>query len=156
MSSDSKLGSALKDAALQNINEDIREINTNLENISKNIPSYVKEEVENIKHDINSLSLALKQIPNQFDLDFSRKINRVLDLVADIEEKTSQKQKLLTTDLEKHLSNYVDNINSKLAKEVKNNFIIKDSKLFITIFITALLGGLLGASIVAVALIYLS
>jgi hypothetical protein len=154
MSKDSKLGEALKQAALENINEDIHNICINLEQITKDIPIEVKNQLAVLSDDISSLSLGLKAVPQQFDLDFSRKINRILDVAAEIEDHTKKYQKSLVVELETVLSAYVDKINVQLSKKINNSFILKDSSLYFTVFITALLGGLIGASGIA-GVIYL-
>ena len=149
MTEKSKLGRALQDAALANINEDIQSICDNLEKITNEIPEEVRKQLMLLNEDINSLSLGLKAVPEQFDLDFSKKINRILDVAADIEAQTKKHQQSLSVDLENLLSNYVDKINTQLAKKIKDNFIIKDTTLYFTLFITALLGGLVGSSFIA-------
>ena len=149
MTEKSKLGRALQDAALANINEDIQSICDNLEKITNEIPEEVRKQLVSLNEDINSLSLGLKAVPEQFDLDFSKKINRILDVAADIEAQTKKHQQSLSVDLENLLSNYVDKINAQLAKKIKDNFIIKDTTLYFTLFITALLGGLVGSSFIA-------
>lgn len=152
----SKLGQALQEAAIANINEDIKGIFDNLEKIAHEIPEEVKKQLDLLNEDINSLSLGLKAVPEQFDLDFSKKINRILDVAADIEAQTKKHQQSLSVNLESLLSNYVDKINDQLAKKIKDNFIIKDTSLYLAMFFTSLFGGLLGAAVVAFIVINLN
>jgi AAA+ ATPase superfamily predicted ATPase len=155
MGDDSKLKRALADAAIGNINEDIQSILASLEKITTDIPKEVSKRLILLTEDINSLSLGLKAVPENFDIDFSKKINRILDVAAEIEDQNKKYQKILMVDLETILSNYVNNINEQLINKIGDNFIIKDSTMYLTMFVTSLLGGLVAASGVAFILINL-
>ncbi|PAJ70795.1 hypothetical protein CJF42_25970 [Pseudoalteromonas sp. NBT06-2] len=106
----SKLGRVLQEAAIANINEDIYSICKNIEKITTEVPQEVKKQLTLLNEEIHSLSLCLKSIPEQLDLDFSRKINRILDVAANIENHTKKYQKTFVADLERTLQTYVDKI----------------------------------------------
>ncbi len=144
MGEGSKLGRALQEAALSNINEDIQDICQHLDKITEDIPNEVRKQLILLKEDISSLSLGLKDVPRNFDLDFSRKINRILEVAAEIESHTKNYKKSLVIDLEFVLSNYVEKINLQLSKQIGNSFILKDTTLYFTVFLTSILGGLVG------------
>ncbi|ELI0359977.1 hypothetical protein [Vibrio cholerae] len=80
-----KLAIAMQEAALQNINEDLREILLNIERINDDMPAIIKEKVSDIENEISALSRGLKVVPEQFDKDFSKKINRILDVAMEID-----------------------------------------------------------------------
>lgn len=145
MLDESKLGLALKDVALSNINEDIQDICKSLEQITKDIPGEVKKQLLVLNENIDSLSLGLKAVPEQFDEDFSRKINRVLDVASEIENHTAKYQSSLVIELENILSKSADKIRLQLSKDIGNSYIMKDSYLILLSFSIALLSGLVGA-----------
>jgi len=153
MAEETKLGRALQNAALTNINEDIQSICDHLEKITNDIPVEVRKQLLLLNEDISSLSLGLKDVPEQFDLDFSRKINRILEVAAEIESQSKSYQKTLIVDLEKMLNSYVNKINQQLKKQINNSFIQKDTSVYFTVFFTALFGSLFGGGGIA-ALIY--
>lgn len=93
-----KLAQAVQDAALLNMNEDIQEIHSYLEKIIKELPEEAKKQVQSLQENIGSLELALKAVPEQFDLDFSKKMNRILDTAMEIDSHSKQ----LKIDIDTH------------------------------------------------------
>ncbi|MFA0073431.1 hypothetical protein AB4396_06940 [Vibrio cyclitrophicus] len=83
--SKNKLAQAMQDAAIESIGEDINEICASIEKITNDLPKHVKEQLSSLKGDIESLEGALKSVPEQFDVDFSRKMNRILDTAMEID-----------------------------------------------------------------------
>lgn len=80
-----KLAQAMQDAAIESIGEDINDICASIEKITNDLPKHVKEQLSSLKGDIESLEGALKSVPEQFDVDFSRKMNRILDTAMEID-----------------------------------------------------------------------
>lgn len=143
----SKLGQALQDAALSNISEDLKDIFDTIEKISKDLPEIAKKEVESLRLEITSLESALKIVPEEFNFSFGTKINRILDVAAEIESHTKKYQQTLVLDLKTLLESYVDSINKNLAKEIKSNFIIKDNMFYLAIFLSSLFSGLISIGV---------
>jgi uncharacterized phage infection (PIP) family protein YhgE len=147
--SDSKFGQELQKVAISNISDDIKDILNSLEKITKDIPEEVSKQISSLNEDINSLSLALKDVPDRFDLDFSRKINRILEVAAEIESHTKNYKRSLVVDLEFALSGYVKRINTQLDKQIGDRFLLKDTSLYFTVFLTSILGSLFGGGVLA-------
>jgi archaellum component FlaC len=142
----------LENAALEDINEDIHAIVTSLEKINNDIPSEVKKQLAEFSLEVSALSNALKSVPEQFDLDFTKKMHRILDIVSDIQDINNDHKNNLVSDLKSILNDYIDTINIKLSKKINDSFIIKKSTFSISLFWAALLGGLISASCVSLIL----
>ncbi|MGO3848719.1 MAG: hypothetical protein ACTJIB_10610 [Pseudoalteromonas prydzensis] len=146
--SNTKLGQALQNAALENINDDLKDIFDTLEKISKSLPELARKEVEALRSEISGLESALKVVPDEFNYSFGNKINRILDVASEIEDHTKKYQQTLVLDLQNLLSNYVDSINKKLSNEIKSNFIIKDNMFYLAIFLSSVFGGCVSACLI--------
>ena len=121
----SKLGQALQDAALENINEDIQ---------------HIHETLETITDETRALSLALNAVPEQFDKDFATKIQQLNALCDTIEKKTETQQALLTESCKNALNNYIHEVHRKLSYKIDNNFILSRSVFIMTVMTAVLLG----------------
>lgn len=152
--SKSKLALALQDAALENISEDLKDIFDTLEKITETVPELAKKELDGLRTEINALEGALKVVPDEFNYSFGTKINRILDVAAEIESHTKKYQQTLVLDLQSLLSNYVDSINKNLSSEIKNNLIIKDNTFYFIIFLSSFLGACVSACIIFFMLKY--
>ncbi|WP_150139658.1 hypothetical protein [Candidatus Enterovibrio escicola] len=80
-----KLAQAMLDAAIESISEDINDIYTSIEKITNEIPKHIKVQLSSLKEDIESLKGDLKSVSEQFYVDLSRNINRILDVTSEIE-----------------------------------------------------------------------
>ena len=88
------------------------------EDIIKNLPIEVKKQLINVNDEISSLEKALKSVPEQFDVDFSRKMNRILDVVSEVEQHTRKLNNTIQADnsdkIEKQAELYASTFNNKI------------------------------------------
>jgi len=139
-----RLGQEIQKVAISNISEDIRDILSSLEIITQEIPLEICKQLSTLKIDINTLSAALNTIPDQFDVDFSRKINRVLDVATDIEIQSKMLKSSLIIDHEHVLTAYVEKINLEFEKKINHHFLVKENTYHLSTFIVAFFSCLVG------------
>ena len=143
--SKTKLADALKDAALANLSEDLKDIFNTIDKIANDLPALAKEQVADLKLEIESLNHALKAVPDEFGLSFEKKMNRILDAASEIEDHTKKYQKSLIVDLRALLDTYIVDINKKLSSSINNSFIFKDTTFYFVVFFISIVGGLVGS-----------
>ncbi|MCT7947708.1 hypothetical protein [Shewanella septentrionalis] len=142
--SKTRLGNAIHDAAMANINEDLKGIYDTLDKILIELPNRVNTHTAELKADILSLQQALKSVPDTFDVDFSRKMNRILDVLNEVDSHSTKLNKILQQEhseqLVKTANNYAAEFNKKIADYGK----IGHFALIIYGLFSALLGGFIG------------
>lgn len=88
------------------------------EDIIKNLPIEVKKQLIDISDEISSLEKALKSVPEQFDIDFSRKMNRILDVASEVEHHTRKLNNTIQADnsdqIERQAELYASTFNNKI------------------------------------------
>lgn len=119
-----KLEQAIENAALQNINEDLYEILENIEQLKRNIPADIKSRATEINDELYALRRAIVAIPEEFDSEFTRKINRVLGVVAEVEENTEKINRVFRNDIPSKVVSLLD-------KKLKDKHLITNFQLFI-------------------------
>ncbi|WP_412497242.1 hypothetical protein [Vibrio fluvialis] len=144
-----KLAIAMQEAALQNINEDLREILLNIERINDHMPAIIKDKVSDIENEISALSRGLQVVPEQFDKDFSKKINRILDVAMEIDLHSKKLRNELVIDapevIAKNASENIINAVSGYLEERTSGF-----KTFIIALTSSVIGGLVtGLAVIA-------
>lgn len=152
--SNSKLSSALKEAAFENIGEDIQEVHKILREILDNFPLEVKNKTDELQKNIEALSFALNAVPDKFNLDFYAKINRILEVTADFEHSANQHKKELSFNLERLVNDSLNDIDEQLSNKFKNSFFLKKTSLIYIVFFSSLFGGLIGAASIATFIYY--
>lgn len=131
--SKNKLAQALQDAAIKNINEDIHEINDTLENITSTLPGKVEAEFQRITDEVIALRKALNAIPEEFDQQFTTKINKVFSISDDIVSNSKKLNNILLTDIP-------EKIGSLLEKKVRKLHLISTTELLVFGFISVIAG----------------
>ena len=137
-----KLAQAVQDAALLNINEDIQSILDNLDKIVKDIPEEAEKQIASLKEGIASLEAGLKAVPEQFDIDFSRKMNRILDVVSEIELHTQKLNRTIQQDNSTQISKQAEQLANEFGKNVEGYSVTSNVKLFLLCLSCALIGGI--------------
>ena len=121
-----KLAQAMLDAAIENINEDIKGIYDSIEKIINDLPKEAEKQVADLKEGIASLEAGLKAVPEQFDIDFSRKMNRILDVVSEIELHTKKLNQTIQSDnsikIEEQAEIYANQFNNKINEYTITSF----------------------------------
>jgi len=144
-----KLAQAMQEAALGSINEDIHDICNAIERITCELPEQVKLQLSDLKGDVASLGSALKAVPEQFDTDFSRKMNRILDVALEIDNHSKQLKidishhnQQLSLELDKHSKAFIQTLEDNTATRIINDitgYINKQISGLHTISITSLI-----------------
>jgi len=109
----SRLANALRDAAVENIGEDIADILNTLDNIINNLPPKIRAQVETINNEVVSLRRALNAIPDEFDREFTKKMNRIFSQQEDLEQSIASFNKQLATDVSRSVISKVEKSLSK-------------------------------------------
>ena len=139
----SKLASAMQEAALANINEDIKGIYDSIEKIINEFPTEINSHTLELKTEIESLHLALKSVPETFDADFSKKMNKILDVLLEVDLHSTKLNKTLQNDnsefLTKTASQYASEFNSRTEDYQRIRF----WEFLLYGFVTVTLGGLI-------------
>ena len=143
-----KLAQAIQDAALININEDIQDILKNLETILKELPAQAKKQVQSLQENISSLELALKAVPEQFDIDFSRKINRILDVVSEVELHTKKLNNTIQSDNSAQIAKQAELLAHEFNKNIDGYSITSLAVLVIWGIVCAMSGGIIASFLV--------
>ena len=145
--SKNKLAQAMQDAALEHINEDIHDILDNLETISQEIPIEVKKHVQSLKEDISALDSGLKAVPLQFDQDFGRKLNRVLDVASEIESHTKKLNNTINADNTAKIMEQAEKLAHEFNKKIEGYSVISSLKLLLFGFFCTVFGGVISGII---------
>ena len=145
--SKNKFAQAMQDAAISHINEDIHGILDNLEKITQEIPAKVEQHVQPLKEGIEALNNGLKAVPIQFDQDFSRKINRVLDVVSEVEAHTKRLNNTIQIDCSAKISNQAEQLAHEFNERIKGYSVISSFKLLFFGFACTVIGGVISGMI---------
>ncbi|MGL4666836.1 MAG: hypothetical protein ACRCWR_02770 [Saezia sp.] len=143
-SAKTKLGNAIHDAAMANINEDIKGIYDNIEKITTEFPVKISTHTAELKEDIESLQQALKSVPDTFDIDFSRKMNRILDVLSEVDIHSAKLNKTLQQDHSEQLIRTANNYAAEFNKKIADYGKIGHMTLIVYGFVCALFGGIVG------------
>lgn len=111
------------------------------ENIIKNLPIEVKKQLININDDISSLEKALKSVPEQFDIDFSKKINRVLDITAEVERHTQKLNNTIQADYSDQIKKQAEQYAIAFNKKIDGYNVISLTYLTLWGLLCAIVGG---------------
>ncbi|OED65913.1 hypothetical protein A165_00950 [Vibrio tasmaniensis ZS-17] len=125
-----KLAQAVQDAALVNINEDIQNICDNLEKITENIPQEVKVQLESLRKDIESLEGALKSVPEQFDADFAKKMNQILDTLKETDAHSRELRSTIKEDNHTQITKQAEQLANHFNRNLNDHSLISTWTLF--------------------------
>lgn len=140
MGDNTKIGHAIQNAALECINEDIHEINSN---------------INNIHNSFESLKKALDAFPITFDGVCSGKISVILDVLKEVDDHTNKLNATIKANNDENAlvfaEKYADNFNRKIRgyKVISVYELVKVSG--ISSMFGAVVGGLISAVLVWVA-----
>ena len=143
-STKNRLGQAMQDAALAHINEDIQDILNNLETILEELPAQAKKQVQSLQENIGSLELALKAVPEQFDADFSKKINQILDVASEVEFHTKKLNNTIQSDNSAQITKQAELLAHEFNRNIEDLSLMSTWTLFKWGMICIFLGGTFG------------
>ena len=143
-STKNRLGQAMQDAALAHISEDIQDILNNLETIIEELPAQAEKQVQSLQENIGSLELALKAVPEQFDIDFSRKINRILDVASEVEFHTKKLNNTIQSDNSVQIAKQAEMLAHEFNRNIENLSLMSTWTLFKWGVTCIFLGGTFG------------
>ncbi|MGF1873425.1 hypothetical protein [Photobacterium indicum] len=143
--SNAKYSAEAKEAALSGMNEDIQNILDTIETLNSTLPSIAKEQLTELKGDIEGLERALKVVPAEYDKSFSEKQNTLIIISSKISDHIRDLNNTLKNDLEdtakKHSKIFSDSFNARIS----HLELISLTKIgFISLF-SSLAGGIISA-----------
>lgn len=148
----SKLAYAMQNAALESINEDIKGIYDSIEKIINELPKEVKIQLSSLTEEIASLEAALKVVPEQYDLDFSRKMNRLLDVVSEIDLHSQKLNKTIQDDNSTLINSQAKKFANEFNRRLEGFSMISTSTIITFGLACSVLGGVISGVIAWVVL----
>ncbi|OEF62205.1 hypothetical protein OAA_18555 [Vibrio cyclitrophicus 1F175] len=117
------------------------------EELIKRLPVTVQNELKTVIVNIQALSKALDVIPEQFDIEFNRKINKVLDVAQEIDVHTQMLERMLKVEIPDLLAKHEQDL---LANKKEQGL----STLELAGFGAAcgLVGGIIGSSLLMIVI----
>ncbi|WP_299496407.1 hypothetical protein [uncultured Shewanella sp.] len=143
--SKSKLGQAMQDAALANINEDINNIHDTLENIINEFPEKAENQLESVRESILSLEQALKVVPQAFEQNFAKKMNNLIDATNEIDLHSKKLSQTLKKDMSQSVIDQSELLAKEFNKRLGGQTLISTWTLFKFGIYCTILGGFLSA-----------
>lgn len=112
-----------------------------LENMIAGLSDKVKLEMVDAINEISALKTALLEIPKQFDEDFSRKMNRILDVALDIEVHSRSFNANLESSISEAIIDKTITISKDINKKIDKFSIVSNRNLIAYGLFSALVGG---------------
>jgi hypothetical protein len=81
--------------------------------IVESYPAQVKNGTQEIYSYIEALKKALVTLPEEFDLSYSRKINKILDIAQELDKHTSTLESMLSREIPKLLKEQEERLEAK-------------------------------------------
>ncbi len=138
-----KLGQALQNAALENINEDIYAIHQTLEKILEDIPVETALLTASLKGDVEALEQALKAVPEQFDASFQLKMNSIIDITGEIDAHSRNLKITLRNDLQQIVARQSDRLINDINQRIQGFSLTSSLMLCVFGVSCSILGGLI-------------
>lgn len=111
------------------------------EDIIKNLPIEVKKQLIGVSDEISSLEKALKSVPEQFDIDFSRKMNRILDVASEVEHHTKKLNSSIQADNSAQINKQAELYASAFNRKIDDYTVTSFPILVIWGLLCAIVGG---------------
>lgn len=118
------------------------------EQIISELPLKTKSEIENVIQEISAIEKALKSVPEQFDIDFSRKINRILDVVSEVELHTKKLNNTIQSDNSAQIAKQAELLAHEFNKNIDGYSITSLAVLVIWGIVCAMSGGIIASFLV--------
>ena len=143
-----KLGQALHDAALENINEDIHSIVELLAKIKEEAPDKASSLIDALRKDVSALDKALQTVPDNFDIAFKSKMNDLLDAASEITKHTQDLERKIKGDISESIEKQSEAYAKKFNSKIKGYKIVTTLSLIIYGILTASIGGAIAGFLV--------
>lgn len=124
------------------------------EALLKRLPVSVQIELENVTKDIQALSKGLESVPEAFDLEFNRKINKILDLAQEIDTHTQLLERMMQKEIPALLDKHTEALNDVVSDKLKESTQISNTSLICFGVLCAGIGGVISGLLIVAAVYF--